>query len=284
MSFIRPLCKNRKSEYLMSVHMLTVAHARTRRFWHDHPVRPDLFREHMAATAWGPITLSYSGMEQAMKCLLRMRYRPVEKTHAIGKLFWELAPVEQEALQISFAEYRHLHDELPMKTVDTFLDSIDKGYPQWRYILTEEKSAPSTHPGAMLEIWSALIDILKARALTDHGLQTILGRIRRQMCDDIHFAWNDDINPDLGEPHVQIQEMTSWYERYSNIRINACAALINRRAQGTLEDLDLSPGLLRVLERGLAKFLARLVTEPDQDFLHFVARAQRGDIEWANVR
>ena len=65
MSFIRPLCKNRKTEYLMSVHMLTVAHARTRRLWHDHPVRPDLFREHMAATAWGPITLSYSGIEQA---------------------------------------------------------------------------------------------------------------------------------------------------------------------------------------------------------------------------
>lgn len=266
----------------MSVHMLTVAQARAHRFWHDHPVRPDLFRKHMAATAWGAIALSYSGMEQAMKCLLRMRGHPVEKIHAVGKLFGNLALAEQEALRISFAEYRYLHGEIPMKTVDSFLASIDRGYPQWRYILTEKKSAPSTHPGAMLEIWSALIDILNARALTDHGLQTILGRIRRQMCGDIHIAWNDEINPDLGAPHVQTQEMARWYERFSNIRINACAELIHRQAQGTLEDLDMSTGLLRVLEKGLGRFLARLVREPDQDFLHFVSRAQQGDTEWAN--
>ena len=284
MSCIKPLCKERKNEYQMSVHMLTVARAQTHRFWHENPFHRDLFPEHEAAAVWGTVTLSYSGMEQAMKCLLRMRSRPVEKTHAVGELFRDLAPAEQEALRISFKEYRLLHDYIPMKTVDCFLGSIDRGYRQWRYILTEKKSAPPTHPGAMLEIWSALCDILKARALPDHGLQTILGRIRRQLCGDIHKAWNDDIDLDLGAPYVHVQEMDGWYDKFRNNRIEACAELIHHQAQGTVEDFGLSPNLQRVLEQGLARFQDRLEKVPDQDFLHFVARAQRGDTEWTIER
>ena len=49
-----------------------------------------------------------------------------------------------------------LHDYIPPETADCFLDAIDSGYPTWRYFLLEGEMPPSTHPGAMLEIWSAL--------------------------------------------------------------------------------------------------------------------------------
>ncbi len=42
------------------------------RTYHKNPVKRDVFAEYEAIAAWSTVTCCYSGIEQAMKCLLKM--------------------------------------------------------------------------------------------------------------------------------------------------------------------------------------------------------------------
>ena len=189
MDKITPLDPQRKQEFLRPASRLIEAQYRQCRFYHEHDVLPDLSAEYEAIAAWATVTCNYSGIEQAMKCLLQMRGTYVDKYqskkghkhHDIGKLFQSLASEEQDVLRVSYAIYRSLHDYIPPETVDCFLDAVDSGYTSWRYFLLEgndqNKWPPTTHAGAMLEIWSALTDVLRARVFTNHGLNSMKHRI-----------------------------------------------------------------------------------------------------------
>ena len=187
MNNITPLDPCRKKKFRRPAHRIMAARKRLHRSYHEHPIQPDFIAEAEAIAAWSTVTCSYSGIEQAMKCLLQMRGAYVDRSlsggghrhHDIGKLFNELTSEEQDVLRVSYAIYRSLHNYIPPETADCFLNAIDDGYPTWRYLLLEgsEKWPPTTHPGAMLEIWSALTDIIQARVFCNHGLHTVKRRI-----------------------------------------------------------------------------------------------------------
>ena len=168
MKKIQPLDSLGKEEFFRPASRLIEAQYKQYRSYHERPIQRDMFADYDAIAAWGTVTCCYSGIEQAMKCLLQLRgafKRKKHWHHCIGKLFRELASEEQDVLRVSYAIYRSLHDYIPPETVDCFLNAIDDGYNTWRYFLLMGEMPPTTHPGAMLEIWSALTDILLARSV-----------------------------------------------------------------------------------------------------------------------
>ena len=240
--------------------------------YHEHPTQPDLIAEFEAIVAWGIITCSYSGVEQAIKCLLQMRGISTGKKsgrhhHSIGKLFRELAPEEQNVLRHSYAIYRSLHSYIPPETADAFLDAIDNGYEIWRYFLLEGKRPPTTHPGAMLEIWSALTDILQARTFTNHGIYTVKRRLDTHLCNRQSRAFRED-----GENSEHWPAMVERLES-QNVHINYYADLIYRGAH-QLDVADDERATLHALLDGENKI------DIDNDFRHFLERAQTIKIVW----
>ena len=283
-----------KKEFLRPAHRLIQTRVMQQRNYHEHPVHSDFSAEYEAIAAWATVTCSYSGIEQAMKCLLKMQGTYVEKSqskgghkhHDIGKIFQDLASGEQEVLRVSYSIYRSLHDYIPSDTVDCFLDAIDSGYLTWRYFLLEGNDQsnwpPTTHPGAMLEIWSSLTDILQARVFTNHGLYTVKNRIDWRLhelrCNAIH------------EVHDSSSGQV-FASDYSDLRFDDNRVDINRYVAFFLDEASKNPlhthaeslSLPEWLpaEEVLRRFVGKVKEdETDCDFSYFLGRAQKGEIAW----
>ncbi len=227
----------------------------------------------------------YSGIEQAMKCLLKMSglYRAkLHRNHDIGKLFRDLVPEEQQVVDVAYSAYRSLHNYIPLKTSNCFLDYIDEGYQQWRYLLLEgpekENRPPKTHVGAMLEIWSALAIILQARVTTKHELYTVDRRIVHYLDETTRHVW---VIPYWGNIRPEeTADMNCWRQAYDD-PINAYADLFSRFKENELHLLKVPSHTLEVLNR-----LVRTVNDEvkkenvDYDIWQFVWRAESGTIKW----
>lgn len=293
MAGITSLDSVKKKRFLRIAHRLILAHEQIHRSFHARPIQQDVFAEVDAIFAWSVVTCSYSGIEQTMKCLLQMQDNYVDKQpyeggdrhHHIGKLFKKLTDKEKSVLRVSFNIYRSLHDYIPKETADDFLDAIDEGYESWRYFLLDGskngKWPPTTHPGAMLEIWAALCDILRARQFTNHGLQSVERRIFSRL-RNIH---EDAIRQILvvmntAEINALFQWRRSEYER----DINAYASLIYCHGKGEPllidERVAAFPGVL-ITSPVLHKFVENAEQdESNDDLVYFVDRAKTNGIAW----
>lgn len=256
------------------------------RTYQMNPVKPDLSAEYEGIAAWSMVTCCYSGIEQAMKCLLKMAglYRKkCHKHHDIGKLFRALVEEEQRVIGVAYAKYRSLHDYIPLVSVGSFLNAIDEGYQTWRYFLLEgpEEGSwpPTTHAGAMLEIWSALTDVIQARIATNHGLHSVDRRIVHYLKEDATGdAWTRNSLSGIGA--AEIGEMNRWMQSY-NHAINAYADLFYLNKKCELHLLDVSPATLKML-RTLVDIVRDEVENEnvDNDICTFVWRAESGTIKW----
>ncbi len=285
MDRIAPLDSCLRRKFTRPAHRLIEAGEKQHRSFHERRIQRDMFAEYEAIAAWGTVTCCYSGIEQAMKCLLKMQgvyiYKPLKsgghKHHHIGKLFQDLACEEQDVLRVSYGIYRSLHDYILPETADRFLDAIDSGYPTWRYFLLEGEMPPTTHPGAMLEIWSALCDILKARVFTNHGLYSVEQRIVHNLKKALEEAWRVYIN--TGIDRHEIDDLNRWGQTgHKNVILNAYINLFYQHAESSLDLIDVLPSTKEMLNTlvGIAK--DKWV---DNDFSHFLGRAQMGDIVWS---
>ena len=136
--------------------------------------------------------------------------------------------------------------------------------------LLEGKRPPTTHPGAMLEIWSALTDILQARTFTNHGLYTVKRRLDTHLCNRQTRAFRED-----GENREHWPAMVERLES-QNVHINYYADLVYRGAH-ELDVADDESATLHALLDGEKNI------DIDNDFRHFLERAQTIGIVW-NVR
>ena len=270
----------RREMFRQPVFRLIEAQHKVSHFYHENPIQRDLFAEYEAIAAWGIVTTCYSGIEQTMKCLLKMRSAFNEKKHRhhdIGKLFDELAREEQEVLGVSYRIYRSLHDYIPPETIVRFLEAIDEGYNTWRYFLLEGEMPPSTHPGAMLEIWSALADILKAKVFTNHGLYSVEKRIRHNLNENtLQDAWVAHVDADVGQR--EIDDINRWMQTsHNNVTMNAYIDFIYQHAERRLHLIEVLPSTKELLST-----MVGIVKEKrfDNDFDHFIRRAQMGNIVW----
>ena len=133
MNGVAPLEPDQRKSYSQPVRRLGEAFKQVHGAYHQQPpIQPDGSDEFEAVCAWHTVTCSYSGIEQAMKCLMHMRGLEVptgNEAHHIDSLFEQLAPEEQHLLRVSFDIYRSLHYCIPTETAEEFLDAIGNGYP-----------------------------------------------------------------------------------------------------------------------------------------------------------
>ena len=73
MNKIIPLDSLGKEKFIAPASRLIEAQRKQYRSYHEHPIQRDMFADYDAIAAWGTVTCCYSGIEQAMKCLLQMR-------------------------------------------------------------------------------------------------------------------------------------------------------------------------------------------------------------------
>ncbi len=284
---INLLDADQRTKFRGRAHRIMAARKWCHRSYHEHPVQQDLFAEAEAIAAWNIVTCCYSGIEQAMKCLLKMQGTFIDKHpregghrhHDIGKLFKVLAYEEQEILRVSYVTYRSLHNYIPPETVDCFLDGIDEGYQAWRYFLLDGRQPeewPKTHPGAMLEIWSALSDIICARVFRNHGLHTVKRRIEFYLEKKTkHDVWIKHINTGIGK--CEIKDMNRWFHSHDNIKINAFADLFYCHGNNKLDRVNVLASTMQVL-RSMVDIVQQ--RKNDNDFTYFLHRAQTSRIVW----
>ena len=261
LNIITPLDTCGRKEFISPVSRLIHAQESQHRCYHEHPVKQDIFAESTAIAAWSTVTCAYSGIEQAMKCLLKMRDIGYSRSHYIGKLFRNLSAEEKEVLRVSYDIYRSLHDYIPPETVDCFLNVIDNGYTKWRYFLLEGEMPPTTHSGAMLEIWSALSDILKARVFKNHGLYSAEERIKVSLNRKLQSAPNE---------LVDINECIDFFLNHAERKLDS---------DGVQDPYEKE---LSTLVEDVTRFVYDGTKEEwiDNDLVYFVHRAQRGELHW----
>ena len=285
MDNVKPLDSCGKNEFRHSALRLIGAQRELHQTYHGQPDKRDIIPDYNAVVAWSTVTCAYSGIEQAMKCLLQMRGTYIDKPqsrgghrhHDIGKLFQDLASEEKDILSMSYSIYRSLHNYIPPETVDSFLQAIDDGYPTWRYFLLEGEMPPTTHPGAMLEIWSALSDILKAKVATNHGLYSVEQRIEFNLQPDaLREALVNHFSTGIGQR--EIEDINRWRRKsHEDVPLNAYADLIYYHAESTLDLIEVLPSTREVLNRMVGIVENKWV---DNDFAYFLRRAQIGEIVW----
>lgn len=258
------------------VELLSSVHERILESYCQHSSQIDLSPDYNAINAWPTITLAYSGIEQSMKLLLDIKGGPLpnelSRTHNISELFSVLPEKNQKCLQDSYSIYQSLHDYIPKITLDEFLDHIGDGYTSWRYFLTEseKKPPPQNSPGAMMEVWSALKDIL-----LDRKLFHVKRRLSRDISDLItKDAWIKCIREN-GEEEIQaLEELINR----SDDAINTYAEIFHHIDNKTLHVLNLSPRLQTVL--CTAASLAEDMKTKNPDLNIFIERATVGQIQW----
>lgn len=84
LSNISPCSEDEKTNFVRVVDRIATAHKLAHRTFHREPIKRDHFPEHEAVVAWNSITCSYSGIEQAMKCLLKIQDNYIDKPLKCG--------------------------------------------------------------------------------------------------------------------------------------------------------------------------------------------------------
>lgn len=268
--------------------------------YQENPLQPDLFAESMAVAAWSIVTCCYSGIEQAMKCLLKMqgsydsrtKWQGGHEHHFIGSLFKNLTTDEQDVIRDSYAIYRSLHEYISPETADDFLDVIDSGYVKWRYFLLDgndqNKWPPKTHAGAMLEIWFTLCQIMRTKRGSNLEITTVNQDIERHLWDSLFRNAYFECLPFLecymrdgeGIGSAELSELYSWVNSYES-RIDAFSALIYAHAKGNVEYAykDFRP-TTRVI---FSTFLNNVEEDHSyrrEEVKHFIRRAKETRIRW----
>ena len=276
MSSIQRLGDDCRDRYIRPAFRLIEAQKKIEGFFIANPSQRDMDPQYEAIAAWMVVTCCYSGIEQSMKCLLQINgsFRKDDHFHHnIGKLFQDLTSHEKQVLRMYYSVYRSLHTYIPPESVDCFLSTIDRGYQKWRYFLLEGKKPPITHPGAMVEIWLALCDVLKARVFTNHGMQSVDRRIFDRLQRMVFLeSWGEHAT--TGSSDAEVAQFVHWIKCHGGLTA-AFAGFFNRRATNTVDTLDLMPFTLRLLQTaaGLAE-----KDKSDLEFCFFLKSAAAGNL------
>ena len=274
---IQPLDSGRKSHFIRPASRINQAYRQTHDLYHERTYPPDFLADYETVREWIFITASYSGIEQAMKCLLQMRGIKYGKIHDLYALFQKMVAEEQNPVRRSYKIYQSLHDYIPPTTADDFLKIIDNGYGRWRYYLLEGKPPPKNHTGVTLDIWGALTCIIQARVFADHGLRTVKDRISDHLANRQSAAFRKDAwaNP----PNTSHWQALSNLLNSRPIRINYYADLIWRNTHNKPiqqhEIGALAPALLQQHETS-----DKEPSDIDNDYRQFLDSAGRYRIQW----
>ena len=257
--------------------------------YQKNPMRRDLVPSYEALQAWPFIVSAYSGIEQSIKVLLKMSSIEYPSSgragHRLDRLFDRLPAPEQLVVRKSFDVYQSLHYYITFASLDDFLGSIsvgygNTGYDDWRYLLMDFEATlasarvPVNHAGAMLEVWSALADILIARTIVDHRLNTVADRIDHGITSCLN---NTSRQRPYSFNHEQFNELARWLYDPGN-KITSYANFYH----STLQRRPVTPPITQHAKDFLEASIgyARQLAENDQDFSLFLYLAERTTVRW----
>ncbi|MYB19136.1 MAG: hypothetical protein F4Y16_09140 [Holophagales bacterium] len=206
------------------------------RLWQNAPdIQPDCVSDYVAIQAWPWIPSGYQLVEQSLKALIAARQgtplTEVEKGHHLAKLFGRLDSGDKRDLSHAFESFVGLHDYITVRTIGEFLDSVGRGYTQWRYMLLDgAEGIPPNHIGSLLEIANAAISRLRS-CLDDKPVTfpTVMQRIRVNIDSDIGHACNrlnrGDEQP--GELERRYENLREEVLKNDSLRLAIAAHLAN---------------------------------------------------------
>ena len=281
MAKIARLEGEKRQSLIHPAHRLISTGKLMRRYYHGIPLGQDLVEEQNAINAWATVTVCYSGIEQAIKFLLKIQKNLNEfprdyKHHRIGALFQELTEEQREVVRESYYIYQSLHNYIGPKTVDGFLGEIDNGYPTWRYFPLEGFPPPITHCGAMLEIWFALANIIEAIVFRNRELYHCAYRFHTYLSKCVNKAREKHADPETGEDTATTEDLNRW-SGPRDCLLNSWTEMLHGHATNTNE-LDVLPHTKTILLASID--IAKECAQSDQDFSHFLDRAQDPGITW----
>ena len=282
MAKIMRLDSEKSQSLIHSAHRLTAAGKLARQHYHRTPLTRDFSAEQDAINAWPTVTVCYSGIEQAIKFLLKIQGKLKERdkyesdSHWVGALFQKLTEEEREVIRESYSIYQSLYDHIEPKTADDFLREIDKGYTTWRYFLLDGIPPPTTHCGAMLEIWFALGNIIEARVFKNRRLYHCADRFHTYLSKCIYRAWEKYTDPETGAEKATVEDLNRWFGSWDRLLIS-WAKVLQGHATSTSE-LDVLPHTEKILLESID--IARECARSDHDFSYFIYRTEEHGIVW----
>ena len=293
---------------------VTDAYQHTQRQYDDSPSIFEAVPIADAINNWAVICGCYMGIEQTMKLLIQMRIDTLEPesaerhdkdlagSHDLGELYAEVHCLDREVVEEYYRVYRSLHeidsgDRAP-ETAKEFIEQIGKGYVAWRYILRERQAIPKIHVGAMLEIWCALTEVVKHRAMGDDYPYRNVASQLAQYIDQVfrdaaeYQEWQD-------QP-FDFAEIRNWVNHKGGPLEAGIDLLhhLHHHEAGTENFIKDSPLMSRVLLRAAAEATKKIQKEnralrnrlpthrhrrKDIEMFHY--RIEQGDLSWnANAR
>ena len=262
------------------------AYDNTQRQYDKYPPNNDVVPIAAAINVWTLVCGCYMGIEQTMKLLIRMRGSEPDMGrlgHDLAKGYGQLDPSERSLVSDYYRVYRSLHNfdtgSISLETADKFIQYVGKGYVVWRYILTEKpdnpNKLPKMHLGVMLEAWRALVDLVEHHVSGYDG-RTVEGYLEGYT----DGVFNDAEMTDEWQAASKLNEIREWAEHKGGI-LKAGIDLFHRHAHGTVNFIEASPLMSRVLLRAVDKALSGpLPTRRRADIGMFHYRISKGDLAW----
>ena len=165
------------------------------------PVNPnDLSSTHVTAHLWVHVVASYSGLEQTLKRVLRVRGLEPKGNggpHELNRL-WEAVPEECRVwARACYSEWISAVREdgagnEGAATADGFIAMIGKGYNHWRYWPNEPENdakIPQNHEWLILEVWAGILDWLAMEVEGEKAIQR--GPLLRSLDSVGWEVWED---------------------------------------------------------------------------------------------
>ena len=250
---------------------------------HRRQVQGGDLAPHYDATRFWPVVVgAYSLLEQCLKLLVGIRKagylddgRGAETkrgdSHNLAKVFSRLSELDTRLLEECYAEYASFIQFPPeFQKLEQYLQEVSKkgGQIAWRYFLLEKspknmKELPGPlSPDMFLEITRSAIDILMAKAWTDHGMHGVHRRLQHQL--------SDALSRRLPLESVSIDESDEWVQRGGGL-INA----FSRHIRAGALDGECGGALAKWLDEAVEQLRQSAKQEYNVDMLRFLHMASR---------
>ena len=242
----------------------------------------DLFPGWDAVSYWPVIVSAYSLLEQCLKLLVGIRTAGYlddgggagtkkGDSHNLVKVFNRLTELDRGLLEERYAEYASfIQFDGRFPTLRQYLRAVGKrdGQIAWRYFLLdknfdamEELPGPFS-PDMFLDVAGGVLDILMAKAWTDHGMQGVHHRLEHQL--------SDALSRPLPQEGLSIDDLNAWRRRDGGL-INALSKLVR---VGALNG-ECGQALTKWLNEGVEKLRREAEQSNDIDVLLFLRMASR---------
>ena len=260
-------------EPVIVLHGLNTIYEKIKDWLQERPIENDLMSVQVVLNGWPYVNMAYPLLEQSLKALaleLDKTYTPYKDGHSLKAVFDRFDTLDQAVtnrMRKGYVTFQSLHNYVGYRTLDEFIDNIDKDYAKWRYFPLEgwKNGEPAkTSVEAMLEVARQTLDILAGRVATDHGFRTVGSRLEWKVANTLTTRAN------LNYQEGMVDAINAWLKENDGSYINGVAKMAwQEQRRGIPVRYQFEAPLSEVMEN-LKK---ALVENRDSDMQQFLKRA-----------